>query len=69
MSEPIKSKSRGQQLEYLKMCARSIERNADDLIGDQDYTCDIFVSIHLSPGEGPSIEVHREFIPEEMMNL
>jgi hypothetical protein len=55
--------------EQMKQCAESISKNAESIVGDEQYLKSVTVTIYLEPGEQPTINVSRDFIPEGYMKL
>lgn len=54
-------------VEQLKECGESIILNAESIVGSERYATDIIVTIKLSGGEAPVINIDRDFLPEKFV--
>lgn len=57
---------RDKWIEYLKMCGESIIKNAESIVGTEAKLMDVTVSIRLNHAEIPTINIDRNFAPEEL---
>lgn len=57
---------RDEWIEYLKMCGESIIKNAESIVGTEAKLMDVTVTIHLNHAEIPTINIDRNFVPEEL---
>jgi hypothetical protein len=48
----------------LKACAETIIRHAESIVGTEPFVKGLMVTIHLNPGEDPTINVDKDFSPE-----
>lgn len=51
-------------IDYMRMAGESIAKNAESIVGDEELLRSVSVSIWLSPGEAPEIDISRQFLPE-----
>lgn len=51
------------KVEQLKVCAETIIKNAESIVGDELYQGQITVSIMLDPKERPIIRIDRDVYP------
>lgn len=52
------------KVEQLKACAETIIKNAESIVGDEQYQGRISVSITLDPTERPNIKIDRDIYPD-----
>lgn len=52
------------KVEELKACAETIIKNAESIVGDEQYQGRISVSITLDPTERPNIRIDRDIFPD-----
>ena len=52
------------KVEQLKTCAETIIKNAESIVGDEQYQGRISVSIMLDPTERPNIRIDRDIYPD-----
>ena len=53
------------KVEQLKVCAETIIKNAESIVGDERYQGCITVSIMLDPEERPYIRIYKDIYPDE----
>ena len=54
-------------IDNLKYAAESIIKNAESIVGTETYLDSVSVSIDLNWHEVPTVNVSRDFIPEEFI--
>ena len=65
------TKNRGFDKEFLikrvKDAGESLIKNAESIVGDEKYLCNIQIIIDVGPfdEEAPKIEIRRQFYPEK----
>lgn len=48
----------------IREAARSIEKNAEKIVGGYEHQTDLYITIQLSPVEPVRVSVNQEFLPE-----
>lgn len=56
-------------IDYMRMAGESIAKNAESIVGDEELLRSVSVTICLSPGEAPEIDISRQFLPEGIKGL
>lgn len=51
-------------IEEIKEAAKSIEKNAEKIVGGYKYQTDLYITIQLSPVEPVRVSVNQEYLPE-----
>lgn len=57
------------KVEQLKACAETIIKNAESIVGDEQYQGSISVLITLDPTERPRINIDRDIYPDKIKEL
>ena len=52
----------------IKVCAESIITNAESIVGTEKYMTDLTVTIYITAGEPPRVNVDRNFMPEGVID-
>lgn len=67
MSKSCGYMDKSKRVEALVACAESIIENAASIIGDEQYCSSVRVTIRIEPGEAPSVNVDKDFLPEAVV--
>lgn len=51
-------------IKEVKEAAKSIEKNAEKIVGGYKYQTDLYITIQLSPVEPVRVLVNQEYLPE-----
>lgn len=54
------------RIEQLKACAETIIKNAESIVGYEDYSGDMSISIILKADAIPSIKVDKDIYPDRL---
>lgn len=57
------------RIKNLKACAETIIKNAESIIGDEQYSGDIMISINLQADSVPSIKVDKYIYPDRLEEI
>lgn len=49
----------------VREAGESLIKNAESIVGSEEYLTSLYISIDFSPNEIPTISINRDFIPEK----
>ena len=56
-------------IKEIKEAAKSIEKNAEKIVGGYEYQTDLYITIQLSPAEQVRVSIHQEYLPEGIVEI
>lgn len=56
-------------IKEIKEAAKSIEKNAEKIVGGYEYQTDLYITIQLSPAEQVRVSINQEYLPEGIVEL
>lgn len=56
-------------IKEIKEAAKSIEKNAEKIVGGYEYQTDLYITIQLSPEEQVRVSIHQEYLPEGIVEI
>jgi len=56
-------------IKEIKEAAKSIEKNAEKIVGGYEYQTDLYITIQLSPAEEVRVSIHQEYLPEGIVEI
>lgn len=56
-------------IKEIKEAAKSIEKNAEKIVGGYEYQTDLYITIQLSPIEPVRVSINQEYVPEGIIEL
>jgi len=69
MSEMVRKDYRAYLKELVRAAGREIINRADDIVGNGDMISDLSLWVRFDQGEVPRIEISREHIIKESLNV
>lgn len=56
-------------IKEIKEAAKSIEKNAEIIVGGYEYQTDLYITIQLSPTEPVRVSINQEYVPEGIFEI
>lgn len=56
-------------IKEIKEAAKSIEKNAEIIVGGYEYQTDLYITIQLSPAEPVRVSIHQGYLPEGIVEI
>lgn len=56
-------------IKEIKEATKSIEKNAEKIVGGYEYQTDLYITIQLSPAEQVRVSIHQGYLPEGIFEI
>lgn len=56
-------------IKEIKEAAKSIEKNAEKIVGGYEYQTDLYITIQLSPAEQVRVSINQGYLPEGIVEI